>query len=213
MNNAIMIAKNLPVLLSNRSIIAFFVLAVLLGLGSISLSYYLLDSREQAIAVEKEIRDISTYMTGYRKKEADLKAVPNRPVEIKDLDAVQTDVLLLMQSCAVQIMDLKIVKDNGTKESQAIVYKEDEKKTAGEKQLSQTGPNAGDVAKSAAAAQAPAAPHRTYDVKIRGTYENIMTFVQKFGVKGKLLTIRKFAIAPLDDGTYVADLRYKIYVK
>lgn len=210
MNTAITIVKNLPLLLKSGKLIALFILTIGLVFGAITLSYYLIDSQTKAEAVGKELSMISTYMDTYHKKENALNNIAERPVTAKDIDAVQTDVLLLMQSTEIKIMDLKIVKDGGTKESQSVAYKPNEKVTAGEKEAAKAAGNA--EQKTAKKVQSES-PHRAYDVKLKGRYENIMTFVQKFGAKGKLLTIRKFGISPTDDGNYIADMRYKIYVK
>ncbi|MBR3623163.1 MAG: hypothetical protein IKN43_07455 [Selenomonadaceae bacterium] len=215
MNNAIMIIKNLPMLLKSGKLVSLFVFTVGLSLGAFYLFYAFMDSQAKAEAVGKELSMISSYMQSYKKKDENLKSISERPIAAKDLDATQTEILLLMQSTEVKIIDLKTVKDGGTKESQSVVYKPNENKTAGEKEAAKAAkqdPNAGNVAQKAVKKQSES-PHRAYDVKLQGRYENLMTFVQRFGAKNKLVTIRKFALSPLDNDLYVADIRYKIYVK
>ena len=189
------IARNFKTLLKDRGLLIIFVVVVVLILGIAAAGGTALVEYTEAQEIEAKIGTMEEYLEKFKAKKKQLDSAGKRPIDTKELENVQAEILSAVQNYNLQMEGLRSIKDDD-KQVSTEAKSDAEEVVNGEKKKSRRS-----VSKN-----------KAYELTVSGSYEEVMQFLSNFQKQRALITMRALTITPESD-KYKIKLNYKIYVK
>ena len=189
------IARNFKTLLKDRGLLIIFVICVVLGVLITAASGTALIKYTEAEEIQAKIGTMEEYLQKFQKKKSELDSAKYRPIDTKELENVQAEILSAVQNNNLQMEGLRSISADD-KAVSTEPKSDAEEVVDGEKKKSRRS-----VSKN-----------KAYELTVTGSYEDVMQFLTNFQRQRALITMRALTIAPQNDN-YKIKLNYKIYVK
>ena len=187
--------QNLPILLKDKGLLIIAVVCIAFGIFITLASGKMLMDYTSSEEIKAKIVTMEEYLQKFAEKEKQVEREQYRPIESKELENVQAEILLAVQENNLKMEGLRSIKDDDQIESSAPKNDAEEvvegKNNKKRKEVSR---------------------NKAYELTISGSYEDTMNFLFNFHVDNALMTMRALAITP-DNENYKTKLNYKIYVK
>ena len=190
------IAQNFRTLLKDKGLLMIFVVCVTLGILITLASGKALMDYTAAEEIKTKITAMEEYLEKFQAKNKQLESAEKRPIDIKDLENVQAEILSAVQNFNLQMEGLRSIKDDDK-------IANTEPKSDAEEVV-----NGGENKKN----RKSVSKNKAYELTISGSYEDIMNFLSNFQKQRALITMRALTISP-ENENYKVKLNYKIYVK
>ena len=195
MRNIKTMIQNLPILLKDKGLLIIAVVCIAFGIFITLASGKMLMDYTSSEEIKAKIVTMEEYLQKFAEKEKQVEREQYRPIESKELENVQAEILLAVQENNLKMEGLRSIKDDDQIESSAPKNDAEEvvegKNNKKRKEVSR---------------------NKAYELTISGSYEDTMNFLFNFHVDNALMTMRALAITP-DNENYKTKLNYKIYVK
>jgi|GEM_PF-1458648 len=189
------IVQNFKTLLKDRGLLIIFVICAVLGVLITAASGKVLMDYTTAQETESKIGTMEEYLEKFQSKKKQLEGEAKRPIDTKELENVQAEILSAVQNNNLKMEGLRSIKDDDKKvstepknDAEEVV---DGKKENRRKNVSK---------------------NKAYELTISGSYEDTMNFLSNFQKQRALVTMRALTITP-ENENYKVRLNYKIYVK
>ena len=179
------IARNFKTLLKDRG----------LGIGTVFASGKVLIDYTAAEEIQAKIETMEEYLQKFQAKKKKLDSEEKRPIDTKELENVQAEILSAVQNNNLQMEGLRSI----SADDKAVST---EPKSDAEEVVN------GENKKS----RRSVSKNKAYELTVIGSYEDVMQFLTNFQRQRALITMRALTIAPQNDN-YKIKLNYKIYVK
>lgn len=189
------IARNFKTLLKDRGLLIIFVVCVVLGVLITAAGGKAIVNYTEAQEIEAKIGTMEEYLEKFQSKKKQLDSEGKRPIDTKELENVQAEILAAVQNYNLQMEGLRSIKDDD-KTVSTEPKSDAEEVVNGEKKKSRRS-----VSKN-----------KAYELTVSGSYEEVMQFLSNFQKQRALITMRALTITPEND-KYKIKLNYKIYVK
>ena len=189
------IARNFKTLLKDRGLLIIFVICVVLGVAITAASGKALMDYTAAEEIQAKIETMEEYLEKFQAKKKKLDSEEKRPIDTKELENVQAEILSAVQNNNLQMEGLRSISADD-KAVSTEPKSDAEEVVDGEKKKSRRS-----VSKN-----------KAYELTVTGSYEDVMQFLTNFQRQRALITMRALTIAPQNDN-YKIKLNYKIYVK
>ena len=190
------IAQNFRTLLKDKGLLMIFVVCVTLGILITLASGKALMDYTATEEIKTKITAMEEYLEKFQAKNKQLESAEKRPIDIKDLENVQAEILSAVQNFNLQMEGLRSIKDDDK-------IANTEPKSDAEEVV-----NGGENKKK----RKSVSKNKAYELTISGSYEDIMNFLSNFQKQRALITMRALTISP-ENENYKVKLNYKIYVK
>ena len=195
MNKAENLLQKLKILLKDRGLLTLFAICVALGIGTVFASGKVLIDYTAAEEIQAKIETMEEYLQKFQAKKKKLDSEEKRPIDTKELENVQAEILSAVQNNNLQMEGLRSISADD-KAVSTEPKSDAEEVVDGEKKKSRRS-----VSKN-----------KAYELTVTGSYEDVMQFLTNFQRQRALITMRALTIAPQNDN-YKIKLNYKIYVK
>lgn len=107
---------------NNKFLAILTVITILLGFGVISMAGKVITDYRHAQSIQAQMTDMRNELKDWEMKSGFINQQQYRPVPADKVDAVQSDLMLAMQSFHLNLTDYKIVVD-GSKDKKAPTFK------------------------------------------------------------------------------------------
>ena len=189
------IMENLPILLKDVGLLKLFVICVVLGILTATAGGKFFVDYAAAQEIQAKVGMMEEYLQKFEEKKSRVEQEKFRPIELKELENVQAEILSAVQNNNLKMEGLRSIKDDDKAESSAPKNDAEEVvKGGGEKRRKNNSKN------------------KAYELTFSGSYEDTMKFLMNFQARKALMTMRALTITP-ENENYKVKLNYKIYVK
>ena len=195
MMNAKTFVKNLPILLKDRGLLIVAVVCVVFGVGLTFATGKLFVDYSAAQEIQKQILTMEEYLQKFEEKQNRVEREKFRPIESKELENVQAEILLAVQGNNLKMEGLRSIKDDDKIESSEPKSDAEEVVNNAEKKRRKN-----------------ISLNKAYELTISGSYDDTMKFLYNFHAGKALIKMRALNIMPENEG-YKTKMNYKIYVK
>ena len=129
--------------------------------------------------IKAKITTMEEYLEKFQAKKQQLDSAGKRPINIKDLENVQAEILSAVQNFNLKMEGLRSIKDDDK------IANTEPKSDAEEVVNGENKKNRRSVSKN-----------KAYELTISGSYEDTMNFLSNFQKQRALITMRALTIAP-----------------